>query len=112
EAQHATLETGTRDALLRLRALRDGGDLRAAGWIIAGYGSANPRVRSEAVLAMHEVTNRFRAACYRWADDFDVTAYRAFVAPYLEAARRLANDANPWVRAFAATLLSVEADGA
>ena len=60
---------------------------------------------------MHEVTKRFHAARYRWADDLDLGDYRRYVAPYLDAARRLGSDANPRVRAFVRALLELEGRG-
>jgi hypothetical protein len=108
EARAPALDTNVRDAVLRLRALRDGGDLRAAGWFIAGCTSNDARVRNEAVSAMHEVVRRFEAVCYRWANDLDLADYRACVGGYLDDARRLASDKNERVRRFAAVLLSLE----
>ena len=112
QVQYVEVVRACSDWLAVLRAIRDGADLRVAGWIVAGYASGNPRVRAEAVLAMREVTNRFHAARYRWADDFDAAAYREFIMPYFDDARRLADDPNPTVRAFAAAVLSLKADGA
>jgi hypothetical protein len=76
--------------------------------LLAGYEHPSPRVKSEALSAMHEVTKRFHAARYRWADDLDLAAHRRYVAPYLDAARRLADDASPRVRAFARALLELD----
>ena len=111
EARRPALEAAPREAILRLRALRDGGDLRTAGWLVAGYARTDARVQREAVLSMQEVTKRFLAARDRWADDFDAGTYRSYVATYFVDARRLAADPDPHVRAFATALLSLEHDG-
>jgi hypothetical protein len=52
EAATARLPSDRRDAILLMRALRDGGDMRAAGWAIAGFQSPDPRIRREAADAM------------------------------------------------------------
>jgi len=108
QAHAAVLEEDTRTAILRLRALRDGGDLRAAGWLIAGLRHGNPRVREEAARSMQEVATRFRATRLRWADDLDLAAYRRYTAPYFDEARRLARESDERVRDFAAAVLSLE----
>jgi hypothetical protein len=112
EARRPALEPTTREAILRLRALRDGGDLRAAGWMIAGYRRADAQIRTEAISAMSEVTKRFIASRARWADDFDPADFRRYVDFYFVDARTIGDDPDPRARAFAAALLSLEHDGA
>jgi hypothetical protein len=85
--------------------LRDGGDLRASGWLIAGYRSPNPRVRAEATDAMKRVADRFSANRYRWAGDFAPATYRAYVLPYAEDARVLASGDAQGPREFATAIL-------
>jgi len=109
QAARAELPAGERDALLELRALRDGGDLRATGWLIRGYGRPEARVRAEAAAAMAQVTSRYRAARYRWADDVRPQRYAPFVTPYRDQARRLADDPDPRVSTFARLVLAVAA---
>ncbi len=106
-AADAQLPADTREAVLLLRALRDGGDIRAAGWLIAGYRSGNPRVRHEAVTDMAYLVEQFEARRLRWADDFVAADYAPFVAPYAATAREMLDD--PEVSAFARTLLSLAA---
>ncbi|MFN2375056.1 MAG: glycosyltransferase family 39 protein [Candidatus Binatia bacterium] len=89
EAAAAALPESRRDALLLLRALRDGGDLRGAGWAIAGFESADPRVRGEAVDAMLAMAGAYRSARDRLAGDFTGGDVAAFVEPWKERARAL-----------------------
>jgi hypothetical protein len=105
EAAHATLPDDPRAAVRLLRAVRDGGDMRAAGWAIIGFASANPRIRGEAVDAMTALAASLRSDRLRLADDFDAAAYRPFVAPYEEEARALAR-LEP-LRAFATGVLEI-----
>jgi hypothetical protein len=107
EATHARLEDDPRAAVLRLRAIRDGGDIRTAGWILAGYDHPHPRVRTEALGAMYLVTEGYEAARHRWADDLDPAALRAYVAPYFPRGEALRDAPEPRARAFAAALLSL-----
>ncbi len=89
DAARATLPEDRRDAVLLLRALRDGGDMRGAAWAVAGFGSADARVRGEAVDAMIALERSLRAARARFANDFDAAAFRPFVAPLASRAREL-----------------------
>jgi len=89
EAEAAALPDNSRDALLLLRGLRDGGDLHAAAWAILGYQSSDPRVRGEAVDAMLAMTKALGAEKNRFANDFDAASYRPFVAPYASRAAQL-----------------------
>jgi hypothetical protein len=103
----AVLPADARDAVLLMRALRDGGDLRAAAWVLQAYRSPNPRVSRDAVSAMEQVAKGLVAARDRWANDFSPAAYR----PYLEAVRSqvpaLLRSEDRWVRAFAEALVFV-----
>lgn len=101
------LATGRREAVLELRALRDGGDLRGAAWLVAGHASADQRVRAEARVAMEAIVRRFEAARYRWADDLPLSDYRAFLEPVRAQAEGLAGDDDPTARKFGETVLSV-----
>lgn len=78
-AQAATLPASPRDRVLLLRAIRDGGDLRAAAWVMAGFSDPNPRVRSEAIGAMQQLAKEYTAARHRLADDFDPAALQPFL---------------------------------
>jgi len=89
EAAHASLPDDPRDAVRLLRAIRDGGDMRAAGWAIVGFRSSNPRIRGEAVDAMTALAASLRLHRLRFANDFDPAAYRPFVTPYVREAREL-----------------------
>lgn len=107
EAATARLEAEPRDAVLRLRAIRDGGDIRTAGWILAGYDSPHPRVRTEALGAMYLVTAGLEAMRHRWAGDVDPAVLRSYVAPYFARAEALLHAPEERARAFAAALLSL-----
>ncbi|HXC51091.1 MAG TPA: glycosyltransferase family 39 protein [Candidatus Limnocylindrales bacterium] len=89
EAQAAALPEDRHGALLLLRALRDGGDMRGAAWAILGYESKDPRIRREAVDAMLALSRANRAARTRFADDFNAAVYRPFVAQLAAAANEL-----------------------
>ncbi len=107
EATTARLEDDPRAAVLRLRAIRDGGDIRTAGWLLAGYDHPHPRVRNEALGAMRLVTEGFDAARHRWADDYDYAGVRRCVAPYFARAEALRDAPDPRAQRFAAALLSL-----
>ena len=95
-----------------LRALRDGGDLRGIGWLLAGYSSTSLRIRREAEFAMDGVSQEFEAVRMRWAGDFDVDAYRPFVEPHAARAAGLASAERLSVRKIAAQAEYVMARGA
>ncbi|MFN2426883.1 MAG: hypothetical protein ABR587_10615 [Candidatus Binatia bacterium] len=105
EAAGAVLPTGKRDALLLLRALRDGGDMRGAGWAILGFESDDPRIRGEAVDAMHALARSLEDERARFANDFDAGRYRAYVAPWSQHARRL--ESVEALKPFAAAVLEL-----
>jgi hypothetical protein len=107
EATHPHLDEDLRAAVLRLRALRDGGDLRAAGWLLAGYDHPHPRIREEALGAMWVIARNFPATRARWANDFDPAAWRPFVAPYFERAEALLTAPEDRARDFANALLEL-----
>jgi hypothetical protein len=110
EATHPHLEEDPRAAILRLRAIRDGGDLRAAGWLLAGYDHPHPRVRSEAVAVMGWLASTFPATRYRWAHDFDATAWRPYLAPFQDRIAALASASDPRARDFAGVVGELLAD--
>ncbi len=89
DAAAAALPADVRDAILLLRAIRNGGDLRAAAWLFAGLQHPTLRVRREAAGAMDAVAERFEAARFRWANDFDLTTFRPYVERLGEHARAL-----------------------
>ncbi|RMD85241.1 MAG: hypothetical protein D6815_02335 [Candidatus Dadabacteria bacterium] len=101
DAAHAALPAPVRDAVLVLRAIRDGGDLRAAAWVVQGYERPEPRVHREAVAAMGRVATRFAASLRRWANDFDVSRMHRYVAPLARSIGGLRRADDPRVRAFA-----------
>jgi hypothetical protein len=103
----AVLPDGPRDAVLLLRALRDGGDLRAASWILQAYRSRDPRVSRDAVSAMEQVAKGLVAARDRWATDFDPGAYRRYVEAVRAEVPALFQSEDRWVRAFAEALVFV-----
>src|SRR6185369_11217424 len=109
EARSARIDEDPLAAVLRLRAIRDGGDIRTAGWLLAGYAHPHPRVRTEALGAMYLVTNGYKAMRNRWADDVDPAALRRYVEPYFARAETLLTDPEPRARDFAAALLSLAA---
>lgn len=86
EAREARLPSKAGDVLLFLRALRDGGDLRALGWLTQGLAETDSRVWQEALYATEMVLARFLAAKHRWANDFDATSYFEYLGPHVEAA--------------------------
>ncbi len=100
-ARAAALPRSRRDALLVLRAIRDGGDMRAAAWLAAGYHSKDLRLRRESASAMAKVAERFSASRFRWAGDFDPAGYRGYVAPLADTLGAMEADGNPRVRRFA-----------
>jgi len=104
DAAVAVLPNDARGAMLVLRALRDGGDMRAAGWILAGYRSTDPRIRREALKAMPYLVEELAARRMRWANDEDPPDAVPFVRPYANAVRALLADveAAPFARALLA----------
>lgn len=105
EAAAATLPPDTRSAVLLLRALRDGGDIRAAGWLIAGWRSSDGRVRHEAVSDMPLLVLQLELRRLRWANDFSAAEYVPFLQPYESAARQMLGD--PQASEFAKAILSL-----
>lgn len=93
EALSASLPVERRDALLLLRALRDGGDLRGTGWVVAGLQSRDARLRSEAVDASSALVAALDAQRHRLAGDFDAARYRDYVAPFASRLAALGKDA-------------------
>ncbi|HYC54604.1 MAG TPA: hypothetical protein VEL28_06680 [Candidatus Binatia bacterium] len=89
QAIRATLPEDPADAVRLLRALRDGGDMRGAGWAMLGYRSQNPRIRREAVDAMIAMEGSLRMHRLRLANDFDPAMYRPFVEAWANFAREL-----------------------
>jgi len=108
EAADATLPDDRREALLLLRALRDGGDMRGAGWAIAGFESTDSRIRGEAVDAMLVLARTLDSARHRFANDFDAAALRPYVEPWAERARPLASFET--LRPFALAVEELSAD--
>ena len=104
EAAQAELPAGARTSVLLLRALRDGGDVRAAGWLLAGYASADRRIHEEAVSAMGYVAQRTEAEYFRWANDLDMVGLRPFLVPFTAQARDLSGNPDMRVRKFAAVM--------
>lgn len=96
-----------RQAVLLLRALRDAGDMRAAGLMIAGLRSTDARVRREALGAMDLVTSDFWAALNRWSGDLPLDEYRSFVSAYQADARDLVTHPDDRVVAFASSILRI-----
>jgi len=83
EAASATLPASRRNAILLLRGLRDGGDMRGTGWALLGYESRDSRIRREAVDAMLAMAKTLASSEARFAHDFDAEDYRAFVKPWI-----------------------------
>ncbi len=106
-SESAALPADPSDAVLLLRGLRDGGDLRAAGWIVAGYLAEDRRVRADAVSSMEQVTKGLAAARHRWANDFDAGRLFPYVEPYRGSVPVLGRSEPSWARAFAEALLFV-----
>jgi hypothetical protein len=104
DAAGAQLPDDPRDAILLLRALRDGGDLRGVGWLLAGYSSTSPRIRREAESAMERVAQEFEARRFRWAGDFEISRYAAYVRPYAGLVPSLAAGAHEGPRRIAAII--------
>jgi len=109
EATAPHLEDDLRSAVLRLRAIRDGGDIRTAGWVLAGYDHPHPRVRDEVLGVMYWLATTYPAMRARWADDVDPAALRPYVAPYFARAEALRSAPDERARDFATLLLSLRA---
>lgn len=105
EVDHAALPSDPREALLLLRALRDGGDMRGAVWAMLGYDSGDARIRGEAVDAMVALAKDYRSQRARFANDFDAASYRPFLAPSRDRAQQLMEI--PLLRPFAAAALEL-----
>jgi hypothetical protein len=105
DAASAALPHNRRDALLLLRALRDGGDIRGAAWAVAGFESSDPRVRGEAADAMEALALSYFDARAAFANDFDAEKLRPFVAPLAARVRPLA--AIPRLERFARAVLEL-----
>ncbi|HYC00250.1 MAG TPA: hypothetical protein VEC57_14030 [Candidatus Limnocylindrales bacterium] len=111
DAREAQLPAERAKAILFLRALRDGGDMRAAGWLLAGYFSGDERLRSEAVGAMDVVERVFTAARHRWAGDFRAASLRPFLEPHADRARDLLEHGDPRAHPFASAIVSITNPG-
>ena len=107
EVGSAKLRPDTAGAVLQLRAIRDGGDLRTAAWILEGFDRPQARVRAAAIEAMVAVVRRFRAATYRWADDLNPEDYRPYLTPVDDRIGTLEDDGDERVRQFGRTLAGI-----
>ncbi|TFH24678.1 MAG: hypothetical protein E4H03_02990 [Myxococcales bacterium] len=107
EAHRPELAPGTSAAVLQLRAIRDGGDLRTAGWILQGFDGGDARVVSAAVEAMDAVVRRFGAARFRWANDLEPSDYAPYVSPWGGEIARLTAAGDARVRLFGEALALV-----
>ena len=105
EAAAAQLPAKPWEAVLLLRALRDGGDIRAAGWLIAGYHSNDARIRHEAVSDMPFLVLQLELRRLRWANDFSAQQYAPFLQSYEDAVRAMLGA--PEAREFAQAVLSL-----
>jgi hypothetical protein len=108
ETASAALPADRRDALLLLRALRDGGDMRGAAWAILGFESTDARIRGEAVDAMQALARTLADRRARFANDFDAAAFRPFVTPW--AARTKPLREIPELRGFADGVLELSGE--
>jgi hypothetical protein len=81
DAAAAELPGDRRAAVLVLRALRDGGDMRGAAWVLEGFESTDARIRGEAVDAMVAMASALEDERHRFANDFDPALWRPFVEP-------------------------------
>lgn len=106
DAQIASLPETPRDAVLLLRAIRDGGDLRAAAWAVAGFASEHPRIRGEAVGAMEQLAKEHAGSRLRLANDYDEAALQPYVSGLGLAAEKLL--AFERTRPFAQSILEIE----
>ena len=100
------LPTDRRDALLLLRAVRDGGDARAVGWILAGLAAADARVRADAVAWGGELARRMEAARYRWAADVPAEPLRQALERHRGDAERLTHADAEQLRALGDAILA------
>jgi hypothetical protein len=85
----ATLPSNRRDSLLLLRALRDGGDMRGAAWIVLALQSEDARIQREAVDAANAVAACFDDTRFRFANDYDVNQISPFLWTSLKPAARI-----------------------
>ncbi len=93
-------------AILTLRALRDGGDIRSSGLVLTGLRARHPRIRGEARGAARTLSQRTDAARHRWAKDFPSPRTQARLAPYRARAELLQNAEVLEERELAAALLA------
>ncbi len=107
EVSAARLRSDATGAVLQLRAIRDGGDLRTAAWILEGFDRPQSRVRTAAIEAMAAVVRRFRAASYRWADDLKPEDYRPYLTPVQDEIGKLEDDGDERVRQFGRALAGI-----
>ncbi len=114
EATTAEIPEDPVRAVLLLRGLRDGGDMRAGGWAIAGYASPRPQVRQAARAAMAALVDDLTVRQLRWANDFDPSTLEPFLRPHLRAARRILQDApeDPVAARFAHAAIAIAAGDA
>lgn len=108
EVRGTRLPTRRKDAILLMRAIRDGGDMRAAPVIVEGLESADSRIRSAALEAVGNVTVWLDACYARWSGDCDPADF----APYTQG---LSRHASAWplretegMRRFVAALESLD----
>ncbi len=106
DASVAEIPTDERDAVLLLRALRDGGSMKAAAWLVSGYNDSRPRVRNEALGAMQQVLRRHRGSLGRWAGDRRAEYLARWTTTLAREATRLQADEESVVAEFAASVLA------
>lgn len=106
DASVAKIPSDERDAVLLLRALRDGGSMKAAAWLVSGYNDSRPRVRNEALGAMQQVLRRHRASLGRWAGDFRAEYLVPWTTTLARETTRLQADEESVVAEFAESVLA------
>lgn len=94
-------------AILQLRAVRDGADLRAAAVVFSAYESENARLRREANSSARMVVGRHDAAVHRWADDLSAGDYIPYIAPLRARAERHATAPDGGIRNMSKLILSI-----
>jgi hypothetical protein len=97
-------------ALLQLRGVRDGGDLRCAALLYTGYESNDERLRLEAAAAASMVVKRHNANVYRWAGDVSESDYAPYLASVLMRAQRHIDAPDEGMRELSALVLRVLAE--
>ena len=95
DAVQASLPTDPGQAVLFLRALRDGGDLRAAAWLLSGATHPHRAVRSQAAATAGVLVARAQADRLRWASDVPEADEPAWIQTWYRNAQSAIGSVSP-----------------